>query len=117
MNVHASMSSPVRCAMSAIGWMSGTSVRDAQLARTASLRVHDLARQTLHVLHDVRPGARQPDVRGVDAEVVDEMKDADLLLDRRHPHGWRLQPVPQRLVIEHHRPRRQRGGWSTVFQS
>ena len=51
---------------------------------------------------DVRAGAGQADVGGVDAELVDQVQDLDLLLDGRRPHRRRLQPVAQRLVVEHH---------------
>ena len=66
------------------------------------LGVDDLAGQALDIGDDVRAGAGQADVGGVDAEPIDEVQDLDLLLDRRRPHRRRLQPVAQRLVVEHH---------------
>jgi len=64
--------------------------------------VHDFAREPLDVAHDVRAGAGQPDVRRIDPEPIDQVQDAQLLLDGRAPHGRRLQPVAQRLVVKHH---------------
>ena len=37
---------------------------------------------------------------GIDADVVHEMEDADLFLERRIGHRRRLQSVPQRFVVE-----------------
>ena len=103
MNVPTSSLRPVRWLISAIGVMSATVVRAAQLARTVSLRIDDLARQPLDVLHHVRAGAGQADVGGVDAELVDQVEDLDLLVDGRRAHRRRLQPVAQRLVVQHAR--------------
>ena len=61
----------------------------------------DRPRQPLHVARHVRTGARQTDVDRVDAKRVHAAQDIDLLLDRRRPDGRRLQPVPQRLVVQH----------------
>ena len=68
----------------------------------AQMRRADLAGQRLDVADDVRAGARQADVGGVDAERVDQMQDADLLVDARRAHGRRLQAVAQRLVVQRH---------------
>src|SRR5688572_7284100 len=48
--------------------------------------LENLVRQPLHVTSDMRPGARQPDVGSVDADTVEQMQDAELLVDRRCPH-------------------------------
>jgi hypothetical protein len=58
-------------------------------------------RQTLDVGGDLRSGSRQADVCGVDSERVHALKDVDLLVDGGRPHGRRLQPVSQRLVVQH----------------
>ncbi len=50
------------------------------------LLVDDLTRQPLDILHDVRSGARQADVRRVDPQCVDQVQDLELLLDRRAAH-------------------------------
>ena len=63
-------------------------------------RVHDLARQPFDRGDDVRARARQADVRRVDAERLHQVEDRDLVLDRRAPHGRRLEPVAQRLVVD-----------------
>jgi hypothetical protein len=78
------------------------------------LAVDDLPREALDVPHDVRPGARKSDVGGIDAQRIDQVQNANLLVDRRRPHRGRLQAVAQRLVIEHdgrrgRRPRRVHG--------
>ena len=79
MNMPTSIGSPVRWLISTIGVMSAIVVRAAQLARTFSFGVDDLARQALDVADDVRAGAGQADVGGVDAELVDQVEDLDLL--------------------------------------
>ena len=111
-----SIGSPTRCETSTIGCTSLTTVRAAQLARIFSFAVDDLARQTLDVAHDVRSGARQADVRRVDADLVEEPKDAQLLVDGRRPNRGRLQSVAQRLVVQHHESAAARSGASR-FQS
>ena len=83
MNAPHSIGMPTRCEISAIGLMSATSVRAAQLAATRRRCVGDLPRQPLDVLHDVRPGAGQADVGRVDPQRIDEVQDPQLLLDRR----------------------------------
>ena len=60
----------------------------------------DLRGQTLDVAHHVRPGARKSDGGGVDADAVEQVQDAQLLVDRRRAHRRRLQAVAQRLVVE-----------------
>ena len=54
-------------------------MRAAQLACDLQPLVDDLARQPLDVRDDVRPGAGQADVGGVDAERVDQVQDLELL--------------------------------------
>ena len=61
--------------------MSLITVRAAQLARMLQAAVDDLAREPLDVAHDVRPGAGQADVGGVDADPVEQVQDAKLLID------------------------------------
>ena len=43
----------------------------------------------------------QADVGGVDAEILHQVQQADLLIDGRGLHGGRLQAVAQRLVVQH----------------
>ena len=83
-----------------------TTVRAAQFGRIFSFDVDDLARQPLDVADDVRAGAGQADVGGVDADLVEQPQDAELLIDGRRAHRRRLQPVAQRLVVEHDDRRR-----------
>jgi hypothetical protein len=82
MNVQHSIASPVRCEISTTGLMSqepsgGAVGLDRQLLR------HNLARQSLDVTHDMGPRSRQADVRRIDPESIDEVKDLNLLLDGR----------------------------------
>jgi hypothetical protein len=62
----------------------------------------DLARQPFDIADDVRAGAGEANVGGIDAEPIDQVEDFDLLIDGRRPHRRRLQAVAQRLVVEHH---------------
>ena len=66
----------------------------------AEAALEDLAGQPLDVASHVRPGARQPDVGGVDADTVEQVQDAELLIDGRCAHRGRLQSVAKRLVEE-----------------
>ena len=66
--------------------------------------IDDLPREPLNVAGDMRSGAREADVGRVDAEPIDQMQDPDLLVDRRRSHGWRLQSVAQRFIVEQHDP-------------
>ena len=61
------------------------------------------------------PGAGQADVGGLDAESVDQVQDAQLLVDRRAADRRRLQAVAQRLVVQH--ARAAAGAARTPFQS
>ena len=81
MNVQHSIGTPVRCEISTTGLMSAMTVRAAQLALTREPLRRNLARQPFDVADHVRPGARQAEVRRVDAEPIDQVKDLDLLLD------------------------------------
>ncbi len=103
MNAQHSIGRPVRCEISAIGSMSATTVRAAQFGLDAEARVDNLLRQALDVADDVRARAGKADVCGVDAEAVDQVEDAKLLLDGRAAHRRRLQPVAQGLVVEQSR--------------
>src|SRR4029453_18947713 len=67
---------------------------------------NDLARQPLDIADDVRSCPGQPDIGRVDTQAIDQVKDFDLLLDGRAPDGGGLQPIAQRLVIEHDGPAR-----------
>ena len=49
----------------------------------AEAAIEDLVGQPLDVASHVRTGARQPDIGGVDADTVEQMEDAKLLLDGR----------------------------------
>ena len=59
---------------------------DAQAARG------DLRGKPFDVAHHVRAGARQTDVRGVDAERIEQVQDLELLLDRRRPDDGDCRP-------------------------
>ena len=108
MNVQHSIGTPVRCTTSTIGAMSLTWVRAAQLARTRRPAPAISRASRFDVAHDMRTRAGQPDVGGVDAQRVDQVEDANLLVDARRPDRRRLQPVAQRLVVEHDDRRRRR---------
>ena len=48
----------------------------------------------------MRAGSREPDVGGLNAERLDQVQDAQLLVDSRASDRGGLQPVPQSLVRE-----------------
>ena len=102
MNAQTSIRTPVRWLISTIGAMSATTVRGAVRANREPL-LRDDAREAFDVLGDLRARARQPEVRGVDAEAVHPPENVDLLVDRRHADRRRLQSIPQRLVVQHRR--------------
>ena len=56
------------------------------VGRDPQLRLDDFTRQPLRVSDHVGAGTREPDVRGIDAEVVEQVQDPQLLLDGRRPH-------------------------------
>src|SRR6185436_20810721 len=68
--------------------------------------------QALDVTDDVRARAGKADVCAFDPEAVDQMQDANLLVDRGAPNGWRLQAVPERLVVQH--DRLGRSNWTAI---
>ena len=80
-----SIGSPVRCTMSAIGWMSAVERARGAVGLQLEPAVDDLAGQPLDVLDDVRAGAGQADVGGVDADAIEQVQDAQLLVDGRAP--------------------------------
>jgi hypothetical protein len=45
-------------------------------------------------------GARQSDVRRVDAQRFHQVEQFDLLFDRRLGDGGRLQPIAQRFIVD-----------------
>ena len=47
----------------------------------------DLAREALDIANHVRAGTGQPDISGVDPQLIQEMQNPDLLFDRRGTHG------------------------------
>ncbi len=53
-------------------------------------RAADLSGQCLGVRHGARPGARQPDVEHVDADLFHQVEDLDFLFDGRVAHRGRL---------------------------
>ena len=63
--------------------------------------VANRAREAFDVSGHFGAGARQADVGGVDAEPVHAVEEVDLLLDGRRADRRRLQPVAQRLIVEH----------------
>ena len=63
--------------------------------------VGDFPGEALDVGDHVRARPGQADVRRVDPQVVHQVQERDLLLDGRRAHRGRLQPVPERLVVEH----------------
>ncbi len=112
-----SIGMPTFCEISTIGTMSAATVRAAQLGRIVSFaRTISWARRG-HRRDDVRSGARQADVGGVDAERLHQVQDADLLVDRRALDRRRLQAVAQRLVVDLHAPRAGEAAPPARFQS
>ena len=103
-----SIGSPVRWTMSAIGWMSAASVRAAQFACTLSRQSTISRGKPLDVLDDVRARAGQADVRGIDADAIEQVQDPQLLIDGGRLDRRRLEAVPQRLVVEQDRGGRAR---------
>ena len=79
-----SIGRPVRWTMSAIGWMSaidrarGAVGLDPQTATRRSSRASVSTSRD-----DVRTGAGQADVGGIDADLIEQVQDAQLLVDRR----------------------------------
>ena len=73
-------------------------MRAAQLAWTLKAALDDLGRQPLDVAQRRGAGAGQADVGRVDADAVEQVQDAELLLDGRRAHRRRLQSVAQRFV-------------------
>ena len=95
-----SISMPTFCEMSMIAWTSLTCVRAAHDALTRSLPSLDVLGDRRDVLDRALAGARQADVHRVDAEVVREVDEPQLVVDRRVDHRRRLDAVAQRLVEE-----------------
>jgi hypothetical protein len=108
MKAMTSISMPSFWEMSTTAWTSALWVRAAQAGLTASL-LSRMNAQGGAVLDRALPGAGQPDVDVVDAQVVGELDEADLVLDGRVDHRGRLDAVAQGLVEEGEPPpRRQR---------
>src|SRR5206468_10015002 len=66
----------------------------------------DVAAERGDVRDGARAGARQPDVGGVDPQAIHRLQDGDLGRDGRIDDAGALQPVAQRLVVEHDAERR-----------
>jgi len=64
------------------------------------LLIDDLAAHAQDVVEGALVRARQPDVRGVDAEVVHQVQDLELVFDGRIANGWVLDAITERLVEE-----------------
>jgi hypothetical protein len=60
--------------------------------------VDDLVRETLDIPDNVRPCPRQSQIGGVDADAVEQMQNAQLLIDGRRANRRRLQAIAKRLV-------------------
>src|SRR4029453_13595724 len=60
----------------------------------------DLTRQPPHIAPGMRAGARETAVGAIDAPLVEQVEHLNLLVDGRRTDGGRLQPVPQRLVVQ-----------------
>ena len=92
---------PTFCEMSTIAWTSltGACARRSD-ALTLQLAVADVLGDRRDVLDGALAGAGQTDVHRVDAEVVRELDEPQLVVDRRIDHRRRLDAVAQRLVEE-----------------
>jgi hypothetical protein len=64
--------------------------------------VDDLARQPFDIAHDMGSRTGEADVGGIDAERIDQMQNANFLVDIRASDRRRLQPIAQRLIVQHH---------------
>ncbi len=82
MKVAASMARPVSWLIWAMGSMSLTSVRAAQLGLDRQPAVGDLPGQGAHLVHHARPGPGQPNVGRGDAEVGHQVEQAELVRQR-----------------------------------
>ena len=65
------------------------------ISANLQLPISDLSREALHILIGSRPGSRKPHVEVVDSELLHQVEDAKLLLDRGIFDRWRLQPIAQ----------------------
>ncbi len=117
MNVEASIVRPVRCEISAMGAMSamhGPARHNRRAPSGAPSTISRASRSTSR--DDVRSGAGQADVRGVDAEPIDEVQDPDLL--RRCPASAPTATAARRAASRHRAsPAARPAVPSTVFQS
>ena len=66
----------------------------------------DLAGQRGHGINRALPRSRQSEGKRVNPQRFHQMKDLNLLGDRRIANRRRLQPVTQSLIVQQHRPRR-----------
>ena len=101
MNTQASIARPVVSAMRTMGSMSRIIGARRAVGTDLQLGIDDLAAQGLDVGLGPRARAGEPDVGGLDAQRLHQVQDAFLGLDRGIHDRRRLQPVAQRLVVEH----------------
>ena len=104
MKAQTSMGSPARWLISMIGVMSA----DDGAAGAADLDVHlavdDLLAEPEHVVERALAAAGEADVGVLDAEIVHQVQDAELVVDGRVLDARVLQAVAQRLVERARRP-------------
>ena len=94
------MGRPARWLISIIGVMSPTTVRPAQRDLDLHLAVDDLLAEAKDVVERALAAAGQADVGLVDAEVLHQVQDAELVVDAGVLDARVLQAVAQRLVEE-----------------
>ena len=101
MNAQHSIGTPVRCWISAIGLMSATTVRAAQLARIRSRPspIARASRSTSLATCGPAPGRPMSAVSMPSASMCRRMSIFWSMVGDAHRR--RLQPVAQRLVVEH----------------
>ena len=101
MKVAASIGTPTSSDTRTIGSTSAMTVRAAQFMSIGSFWSTISRARRAHLGHGARARAGKADVGRAHAEIRHQVKQADLHLHRRIDHRRALQPVAQRLVVQH----------------
>ena len=100
MNAQTSMRSPVRWLISMIGVMSAEHGAAGAADPDVHLAIDDFLAEAEHVVEGALAAAGETDVRVLDLEIVHQVQDAQLVVDRRVLDARVLEAVAQRLVDE-----------------
>ena len=100
MKVAASMRSPVRCTISAMGRMSFSMSAGGAVGADLHFVGDDFAGEGFDVFDGARAGAGQAEVERVDAESFHQVEDFDFPGDGGIADGWGLQAVAEGFVVE-----------------